>query len=266
MDIGELIFIGLGLYDEKDISVKGKELAKKADFVYSEFYTSSLAGASIEDIERELGLEVRELSRDEVESQAVPIEKARDNTVVFLTAGDPMAATTHIDLRLRAEKEGIHTRVIHSSSIFSAAPSILGVQHYKFGKTITLPFNSDRKYPESPYDGIKKNKEAGFHSLVLLDINGEEQRYMTVNEGIEVLLELEERRGDGVIDDKTVLAGLARVGSDNVEVKAGFPRDLMGHDFGDGLQCIVVFSDLHFMEIDSLIAFAGAPEEIKMDG
>lgn len=263
--MGELIFIGLGLYDEKDISVKGKEMAERADFVYSEFYTSSLVGASLEDIEKELGIEITELSREEVESKAVPIEMARDNRVVFLTAGDPMAATTHVDLRFRANKEGIQTSIIHSSSIFSAAPSILGVQHYKFGKTITLPFSSDRKYPESPYEGIRINKEAGLHSLVLLDISGEEKRYMTVNEGVKILLELEDRLGGGVINNNTVLAGLARVGAENVEVKAGFSKDLLEHDFGDGLQCIVVFADLHFMEIDSLLAFADAPEEIKID-
>jgi len=34
-----LYFIGLGLYDEKDISVKGLEALKSADEVYAEFYT-----------------------------------------------------------------------------------------------------------------------------------------------------------------------------------------------------------------------------------
>lgn len=261
--MGELIFIGLGLYNEKDISVKGKELVEKADFVYSEFYTGNLSGCDFEDIERELGVKIELLNRREVESKAIPVKKAKNKKVVFLTAGDPMAATTHIDIRLRAEKEGIDTKIIHSSSIFSAAPSVLGVQHYKFGKTITLPFKNDRKYPESPYYGIKENKNIGLHSLVLLDINSKDKRYMSVNEGFEILLELEKELNKKVITDDTVVAGLARVGSDKPLIKAGYPKNLKKFEFGGGLHCIVVFGDLHFMEIDSLIEFADAPKRIK---
>ena len=261
--MGELIFIGLGLYDEKDISVKGKEAVQDADYVYSEFYTSSLSGCSMEDVEEELGIDIKPLKRGEVESEAIPLKKAKDNKVVFLTGGDPMAATTHVDLRLRAEVEGISTRIIHSSSIFSAAPSLLGVQHYKFGKTVTLPFISDKTYPESPYKGIKENIDRGLHTLILLDINSEDKEYMTVNEGIEALMELEERIGDGVITEDTIIAGLGRVGSDDPMIKADYPEELIDHNFGGGLHCMVLFGDLHFMEIDSLVTLADAPEKIK---
>ena len=37
-----LYFIGLGLSDEKDITVKGLEIVKKAERVYLEAYTSIL--------------------------------------------------------------------------------------------------------------------------------------------------------------------------------------------------------------------------------
>ncbi|MFW6305417.1 MAG: diphthine synthase, partial [Candidatus Saliniplasma sp.] len=156
--MGELIFIGLGLYDEKDISVKGKEVIEEADEVYSEFYTSHLAGTDFDKVQKELDVDIKVLNRNQIESEAMPLKSALGKKIVFLTAGDPMAATTHVDLRLRAVDKGISTRVIHSSSIFSAAPSILGVQHYKFGKTVTLPFYFDKEnYPESPYWGIKNN-------------------------------------------------------------------------------------------------------------
>lgn len=261
--MGELIFIGLGLYDEKDISVRGKDLAKKADLVYSEFYTSNLAGCSFKDIESELGIDINILNRDDVENKDILIKKAKKNKVAFLTGGDPMAATTHIDLRLRAEQQNIPTRIVHSSSIFSAAPSILGVQHYKFGKAITLPFKSERKYPKSPYKGIKNNQSIGLHSLILLDINGEEKRYMSIEEGLEALLELEERLDEGVITEETIMAGLSQVGSKKPLLKAGYTEDLLNFDFGGGLHSMVIFGDLHFMEIDSLIEFADAPNRIK---
>jgi len=264
--MGELTFIGLGLYDEKDISLKGVEAVREADKVYSEFYTSNLAGCSIEDVEAQLDKKVIILSRGDVENHGVPAEEAKDKNVVFLTAGDPMAATTHIDLRLRAESEGIKTRLIHSSSIFSAVPSQLGLQHYKFGRTVTLPFiQKEKEYPTSPYRNIKENKERGLHTLVLLDIDSKNKRYMDVEEGIDALLNLEKKLDEDVIDDKTLLAGLARVGSEKPEIKAGYPKKLRSHKFGEGLHTLVVFGDLHFMEIDSLICLASAPEDIKKE-
>jgi len=264
--MGELTFIGLGLYDEKDISLKGLEATREADTVYSEFYTSNLAGCSIEDVEAQLGKNVRILSREEVEKNALPLKKAKDEKVVFLTAGDPMAATTHIDLRLRAEKEGIKTKIIHSSSIFSAVPSQLGLQHYKFGRTVTLPFTQEEKdYPPSPYQNIKENKERGLHTLVLLDIDSKDERYMNVDEGIEALMELEDRLEQDLIGEQTLMAGLARVGSERPEIKADYPEGLRSHEFGSGLHCLVVFGDLHFMEIDSLINLADAPEDIEKE-
>ncbi len=39
-----LTFIGLGLYDHRDISVKGLECIRNADFVVLESYTSALMG------------------------------------------------------------------------------------------------------------------------------------------------------------------------------------------------------------------------------
>ncbi len=263
--MGELIFIGLGLYDEKDISVKGVEEARKADKIYSEFYTSSLAGSTLKDIEDQIGREVKELTREHVEGKALPLKDALDGErVAFLTAGDPMAATTHIDLRMRAIKEGITTSIVHSSSIFSAAPSLLGVQHYKFGRTVTLPyFGDDRDYPPSPYKNINENRERGLHTLVLLDINSEKEEYMSVSEGLIALMKLEDRLKEDVISDDTLIAGLARVGSSSPEIKANTPKNLLDHDFGPGLHCMVVFGDLHFMEIDSLIKVADAPEKIR---
>ncbi len=250
--MGELIFIGLGLYDERDITVKGKEAAADADTVFAEFYTSCLAGTSVEGIESALGKKLTVLSREDVESGDVVLDAAEKGSVAFLTAGDSMAATTHVDLRLRAMERGISTGIIHGISIVSAVPSVLGVMHYKFGRTVTLPFEGERSYPRSPYQHIKANLGMGLHTLILLDIEGENERYMTVNQGVEALLMLEGELREGVITDRTLMAGLARVGSREPEVLVGKPVALREHDFGGGLQCMVVFGELHFMEEEAL--------------
>ncbi len=61
-----LIFIGMGLWDERDMSCKGLEIARKADEVYIEFYTSKLMGTNLERIENFLGRKVIELERSDL--------------------------------------------------------------------------------------------------------------------------------------------------------------------------------------------------------
>ena len=51
-----------------------------------------------------------------------------------------MIATTHVDLCINAKKKGIKTRVIHAASVVSAVRGISGLQNYKFGKAVTIPF------------------------------------------------------------------------------------------------------------------------------
>ena len=47
----ELVFIGLGLHDEKGISLHGLEETKTADNVFMELYTSLMPGFSIDRFE-----------------------------------------------------------------------------------------------------------------------------------------------------------------------------------------------------------------------
>ena len=123
-----LTFIGLGLYDERDISVKGLDAVASADRVYAEFYTSRLMGTTLTRLEEFYGKKVHQLSRSEVEVDPAWLEEARDLNVAFLVGGDAMVSTTHLDLRLRAVGMGIKTRVIHSSSIVTAVSGLSGLQ------------------------------------------------------------------------------------------------------------------------------------------
>ena len=107
MSNGILTFIGLGLYDEKDISLKGLEVIKKSKKVFAEFYTAKLAVTKIENIEKLIGKPIEVLSREETEKGDKILDSIKNGNVSFLTAGDPMTATTHVDIRLRAIKIGI---------------------------------------------------------------------------------------------------------------------------------------------------------------
>lgn len=260
-----LTFIGLGLFDEHDISLKGLEAVRAADLVYAEFYTSCLMGTTPEKMEELYGKEVRLLSREDVEQQPDWLEEAKTKNVVFLTGGDTMVSTTHVDLRLRAKKLGIETLLIHGASITSAVSGLTGLQNYRFGKSVSIPHPYVSKrgnlvITETPYDTIKQNSELGLHTLVFLDID-KDKGYMTVNRALELLLEVEKRRAEGVMSH-AVAVGIARAGSKQPVVKADYAEELQNFDFGYPLHILVIPGKLHFLEAEALVELAGGPGTI----
>jgi diphthine synthase len=259
----KISFIGLGLNDETDISLKGLNEINKCDKVYAEFYTAKLFGTSIKKIETQIKKKIIILGRKEVENGDEIINDANNNHIVFLSCGDSMAATTHLDLRLRAINKGIKIEIIHGSSIFTAVPGLLGLQNYKFGRTTTLAYPENDYFPTSPYDIIKQNHELGMHSLVLLDIQTDKNRYMTANEGIKILEEYEKKIRDGIFNDKIVICVVARAGSKNTVIKADYLKNIKNKDFGPPLHTIVIPGRLHFLEIEALEKIADLPTNIS---
>ena len=258
-----LTLIGLGLHDEKGISLQGLEEAKKATYVFAEFYTNYMPDIKISNLEKLIGKQVKILSRKEVEDHAQEkiLIHAKKYPCVFLTPGDPNVATTHIDLRLRAEKEGIKTSIIHSASISSAIAGATGLQNYKFGRTVTIPFKST-SISEIPYENIFENKSRGLHTLALLDINSESHLFMSIPEGLNIIIEMEERLGKRCTTKNTLTIGIARLGSPDTIVKAGAIESLQKFNWGGPPHCIVFPGKLHFMEIEALKILCKADPEL----
>jgi diphthine synthase len=260
-----LTFIGLGLYDERDISLKGLNAVASADRVYAEFYTSRLMGTTPKRLEELYGKKIRVLNRSEVEVDPAWLEEARNLNVAFLVVGDAMVSTTHLDLRLRAAEMGIKTRVIHSSSIVTAVSGLSGLQNYRFGRSTTIPFpyvsRGKRIVPETPYHVLQENLSRNLHTMLFLDIQMEPvERYMTANEGARLLLEMQDA-SDVKLPTGALGVGIARAGSDDATVKADLLSRLGYYDFGGPLHILVVPASLHFMEAEALKRLAGAPED-----
>jgi len=262
--LNELVFVGLGLYDEKDISLRGLKEIREADAVFAEFYTSLMPGLSIPKLEEMAGKKVNIVTRRVLEEEEGKLifEEARKGKVVFLVPGDPLIATTHVDLRIRAEKQGIKTRVIHGASVVSAVRGISGLQNYKYGKAVTIPFSEKGFVSETPYMIISENKDRGLHTMCYLDIKAEEQRYLTIKEGLQVLLELEKQKKEQVVTPRTLVIGVARAGSYQPVVKAGYLEEVINYDFGAPPHTLIFPGKLHFMEAEALITLADAPEEV----
>jgi len=263
--LGELIFVGLGLHDEKGISLHGLEETRGANTVFAEFYTSLMPGLSTQALVRLVGREVLVVSRRDLEEEGgrLILQEARRGKAVFLVPGDPLIATTHVDLRVRAEKEGIKTHVIHGASIISAVIGLSGLQNYKFGRSVTIPLPERGWSPETPYEAILENRKMGLHTLCFLDIKVEESRYMTIKDGLGKLLAIEKRKRGGVVTLDTLIVGVARAGSREPTVKAGYVREVMNYDFGAPPHTLIFPGKLHFMEAEALITLAGAPEQIR---
>lgn len=260
-----LYFVGLGLYSEDDISFKGFNALKNVDCIYAEFYTAKLMGGNIDNLINKLDVPFVTLKREDVEDRNIVIEEALTKDVAFVVAGDPLMATTHTELYVEAVKKGVDTRIIHGSSIFSAAPGLTGLQAYKFGKTTTVPFPDENFFPHSPYDVIKSNKELGLHTLVLLDIQAHRDRYMTITQALEYLSRVESERNENVFTEDTIVVGLARAGSDKPLVKGDTVGNLLEFDFGGPLHCLIVPGDLHFVEAEALIVLSNIPENLLKD-
>ncbi|MCX2819218.1 diphthine synthase [Haladaptatus sp. F3-133] len=244
-----LTFVGLGLYDERDVTLKGRDEIADADTAYAEFYTSVLPAAPVEDLEEFHAMRIEVLDRDEVESGTRVVDDAEENDVVFLVGGDPMVSTTHAELRLRALERGIETRVVHAPSAATAVCGATGLQNYRFGASTTLPFDDhDGWEPESPFDRVADNLERDLHTLVYLDIS-DDGRYMRASDAAERIEASE-------LDVPTVV-GVARLGSDSVHTFAGAPEEVADHDFGSPLHLLVVPASLHPVEEESLSALAG---------
>lgn len=160
-----LRLVGLGL-DDGEITEKGTEAIKNSEKVYAEFYTNTET-VDLDQLEEKTGKEIQKLSREEVERKDKVLTSAQDYETAFLVSGDPLTATTHYDIKHRAEEKGIETEVVHAPSILTSVAET-GLNVYKFGRVVTLPENSA---PESVIQHIEKNDSIGLHTLVLLDIN-----------------------------------------------------------------------------------------------
>ncbi|MEM5766247.1 MAG: diphthine synthase [Candidatus Aenigmatarchaeota archaeon] len=254
-----LALIGLGLFDERDLSLRGLEEGKKADKVYIELYTTLWLG-DMKKLGEILGKEVEVLERKDLEENSVEILKeAEKKDVAIFVGGDPLVATTHSTLILEARKKGIKTKIIHNSSIVSAIAET-GLHLYKFGPCVTIPLPEKTKgnLPESIYETIKMNKSRGLHTLCLLDIDTDEKKFMGVKEACNILLRLEEVKKDGVISSNDRLVAFSKAGSDEVKIFFEQIKDLMRIEI-ELPAVLIIPGPLHFTEKEFLDIISSSP-------
>lgn len=106
----------------------------------------------------------------------------------------------------------MQVKVIHNSSILTAV-GCCGLQLYRFGETVSIPYWSKDWRPNSFYEKILSNRQRDLHTLCLLDIKVKEPtlesivkkkkeymppRFMSVSEAATQLIEILEEKDDTI--------------------------------------------------------------------
>lgn len=246
-----LYIIGIGLSTEKDITVKGLEAVKKCEIIYLENYTSLLQ-CSVQDLEKFYGKKIILANREFTEQHTeMIVNEAKTKEIAFLVIGDPFSATTHVELFKSAKEKHIPIEVINNASVLTAV-GITGLQLYKFGKVTSIPFIEDIPKLDTPYLVLKENQKMGLHTLFLLDLKPNEQKFMTISTALAILEKIQKQKRGKIITKDTLFIGCARLSSKDALIKAGTFEELRKVDFGRPPYCLIMPGRLHFLEEEML--------------
>jgi diphthine synthase len=165
-----LILIGMGPGKFSSMTIEAKQAAKLCDTLRYEAYTALWPQDELDLLEAECG-EITKVMRPEIETPELLLEMAKNSLVGLLVVGDPLQATTHVDLQLQAAEAGIECITFHGISITTIVTGALGLSNYKFGRQTTLTYPYGGWVATSPLEVIAMNMSLGQHTLALLDLD-----------------------------------------------------------------------------------------------
>ncbi len=242
--------IGIGL-NPKQLTLEAKEAIEACSKAFFESYTSQYSEGNIAELEELTGKKFIELKREGIEQGFELILKgAKEEDIALLVFGNPLNATTHIQLLLDAKKLGVKAKVVAGLSIFDFLGKT-GLDSYRFGRTCTIVFPRENYAPESFYEIIEKNHATGLHTLCLLDIDAENGNFMSVSEAIGILEKIEKKQGKQLLQ-KAVLVGLYGLGGSSEKIKAGTLNELRRSSYAGFPQSLVVAGELNEKEEEAL--------------
>ena len=165
-----LMLIGMGPGRISSMTIEAKQAAIAADYRRYEAYTALWPSNELKTLEDEIG-KIEMVMRPEVESPAELLELSKNNLVALLIVGDPLQATTHVDLQLQALEAGIDCIVFHGISITTLVTGSIGLSNYKFGRQTTITYPYGGWIATSPLEVIAMNMFYNQHTLALLDLD-----------------------------------------------------------------------------------------------
>lgn len=235
-----LYLIGLGL-NEESLGIEALEIIKKCNHVYLENYTVNFP-YDTKDLLKIIGKKsITGFDRGEVESDRL-IKEAKKEDICLLIYGSPLFATTHLTLLNDAKKAKVETKVVYNASVFDAI-AVSGLELYKFGKITSMPkwekYNGRDYKPDSFIDVVRENLSIKAHSLILCDIG------LSFDVAVKQLREAFENKKFNLKNKKIVVC--SQLGTKNENIAYAPIEDLLNKKFLMPF-CIIIPSDLHFME------------------
>ena len=171
MNSGGLFLIGMGPGGISNMTEGAITMAKTADHRFYEAYTALWSKEDIFELEERIG-SIENIMRPEVEKPDKLLELASHSSVALMVVGDPLQATTHVDLQLQAAEAGVSCSVIHGISITGIVSGAIGLSNYKFGRQTTLTYSYEGRWiATSPLEVIGLNHAQGLHTLAFLDLD-----------------------------------------------------------------------------------------------
>ena len=260
--MARLSFVGLGL-GSKGITLEGVEEMIAADVIYLEYYTTPHEPQLLKQVQVATGKSFTIVDRQFVEDGSKILSDAEGEKVVLAVMGDPMIATTHNELRVRAIRRGIETRVVHSATIASSAASASGLHSYKFSRTVTVTREAVGKLTQA-YHILHQNLLEGAHTLLLLEYDVQSGQGVTPADAVAGLLLAEANFKRGVVSENTFAIMLSRLGREDSALAAGSFSELSSRDAGMPPHCIIIPGKLHFTESEAISAiFSINPARVR---
>ena len=165
-----LVLIGIGMGAIDGMTVEAVQRMKGADYRFLEAYTAKWLDEDIGRLENLVG-PIESIMRPEVENPEKILALAKKSVVALLVIGDPLQATTHVDLQLQAEAVAIPCHIVHGISITTLVTGAVGLSNYRFGRQTTLTYPYGEWVVTSPLEVIAINRVLNMHTLVLFDLD-----------------------------------------------------------------------------------------------
>jgi diphthine synthase len=246
------------------------EILRNSDIVYVERFTGFVSDEFVEELSSKLqntsvsrstnNFKIKFIKRWFIEDGKEILENARNSNVCILIYGDPLIATTYTELLVRAKKQSIDFKVIHSSSGILSLIGESGLQPYKFGKMVTMM--DDPMSAITVYDTIFENMCLGLHTLILTEYNNDDGKndfqsssnpfFLCPRRVIELLLEREKEMKllNFSIQSYGMIA--SKIGHKESTFNSGKMQSLLKLKYEGGPHSIIIPGRLHFTELDSI--------------
>jgi len=244
-----LILVGLGLNSIRSLSIEALEVLKGVDRIYVEAYTSPFE-FNLDEFKSLTHKDASIVKRWFVEDGRVILNESKSMNVALLCYGDPLIATTHTELIVRAKRSGISVKIIHNTSALTSILGSMGLHIYKLGRVTTLVNSANLNL--SVYYTILNNLLLGNHTLLLLEYDSESGYFLHPPDAFEMLLRYEDTERIGVVKRDTFAVVASRIGMSDESIVAGNISSLLRYEFGRPPHAIVITGRMHFTEIEAL--------------